>query len=855
MRPCIFRSFNAYRTLVRTKIRLQNESIKRDMAYQTQLQTPQKSKHDSPSDRLSMVLEALREEWRDGLQGRRIGQATGLLRQVQNQVQDPQSQLSLARVEVRLDAYHSLSTSRRQAELRSIAADLKRLQSVIGTRPQKSEKSPEVSTPPTAPVTHSVFSGHSAPPLAPSAPVRSLPRVGNAVEKRLAKLGISVVEDVLTFLPRRHIDYSKTMSIRDAVGFGAKGEVTVRATVSDISSYDGPPARVTVRLSDPTGVLRVTWFNPYIARQLRVGDEIAISGVLEHGYGNPSATSPEWELIGGPGLSTGRLTPVYNLTQGVSQKQVRSLTRAALDATHSTLTDFLPEGIRRRHTLPSLISALENAHYPSDQTALKRAHARLSFDELFLLQLGLVKMKRRRQSGISPSFAVDSPGLAEFLAGLPFQLTSAQRHALGEVLADLGQSVPMARLLQGDVGSGKTIVAAAASLVAAGNENQTAIMAPTEVLAEQHFHNFTSLFSHIADGRRPRVGLLTGSTPKKEREHLLQLSQAGELEILVGTHALIEDTVKFSSLGLIVIDEQHRFGVKQRGILATRTGDRQPHVLSMTATPIPRTLNLVLNGDLDVSIIDEQPPGRIPIETKRYVANDRQQAWELVRREVSYGRQAFVICPLVEESETLDAKAAVTEAEHLQKEVFPELQVQVLHGRMPGKKKDQIMEEFRQGKANILVSTSVIEVGIDIPNATVMLIEGAERFGLAQLHQFRGRVGRGPHQSYCLLLADEASEEAEQRLDMMVSSNDGFALAELDLQLRGPGDFLGTRQSGLPELATTSQWFDTRTLAAARKEAEIILSSDPMLRKPDHRLLRERAVVFWQDTAPDLALA
>jgi ATP-dependent DNA helicase RecG len=474
---------------------------------------------------------------------------------------------------------------------------------------------------------------------------------------------------------------------------------------------------------------------------------------------------------------------------------------------------------------------------------------------MLLLQLGLVKQREERRRGRANAFDLDSANLDAFLEQLPFQLTRSQRRVLDEVVDDLEHPKPMARLLQGDVGSGKTVLAAAAAQIAIRSGFQVAVVAPTEILAEQHFQNFPKLFAGLPEAEQPVVKLLTGATRKKERALLMQELTAGTIDILVGTHALFEDWVTFDALGLVVIDEQHRFGVRQRSLLPARTGDIQPHVLSMTATPIPRTLNMVLNGDLDVSVIDELPPGRIPIETRRYSAMDRLKSWELVRSEVNDGRQAFVICPLVEESEALDAKAAVTEAEFLQREVFPEFKVQVLHGRMSGKEKDRIMEEFRTRESDILVSTSVIEVGIDIPNASIMLIEGADRFGLAQLHQFRGRIGRGPYQSYCLLLADDATPEAEQRLQIMVDSNDGFVLAQKDLELRGPGDFLGTRQSGLPEMASTIRWFDTRTLDAARREAESILSEDPTMSSETWRPLRDHAAEFWRDLAPDLMLA
>ncbi len=787
------------------------------------------------TEAVGRAVELLREEWRDGFGGRKIERARMLVQQAQDLTDDTGASIALARLDLQLARYESASVDERKEQLAEIGRDLAAIKDRLPA--DLTTVSPAPTQPTVRPRTPRAAISRQ---LALDAPITLLPGIGDKNAKKLTKLGLETIGDVLRFLPRRHIDYSKTMTIREAVGFDTTGEVTVKGIVKDEAVFDGPPARYTIRLADATGSIKVTWFNKFLAHQIHAGDEITISGKLDHGYGMPTATSPEWEKTGAPNLSTGRLTPVYNLTQGVSQKQVRVLTKAALDMTESTVVDYLPEEMRRRLDLMPLGQAFRESHYPSDYRNLTRAHQRLSFDELLLLQLGLVKQRENRKRGIAPNFDLELARLDDFFAQLPFQLTKAQLRALDEVLVDLEQPRPMARLLQGDVGSGKTVIAAAAAQAAIRNDFQVAIVAPTEILAEQHLQNFHKLFIGLPEEERPRVRLLTGATRKKERTQLMQELQAGTIDILVGTHALFEEWVTFDSLGLVVIDEQHRFGVRQRSLLPARSGEVQPHVLSMTATPIPRTLNMVLNGDLDVSVIDELPPGRIPIETKRFSAMDRPRSWELVREEVNNGRQAFVICPLVEESETLDAKAAVTEAEFLQREVFPEFKVQVLHGRMSGKEKDRIMEEFRTKESDILVSTSVIEVGIDIPNASIMLIEGADRFGLAQLHQFRGRIGRGPYQSYCLLLADDTTPEAEQRLQIMVDSNDGFVLAQKDLELRGPGDFIGTRQSGLPEMASTIRWFDTRTLDSARREAESILMEDPLLSTETWRPLRDQ---------------
>ena len=824
---------------------------------------------DDPVER---VLDWLRREWRADCEGGMAYKtAVGSLGRLRGRAESHQAASGLDAIETRLAAYRGLDRAARKAELPKIAAALTALRphlrdaapvtpfgklpgaiAPVGAGARPAAKKPPAST-------HAL---PQAKPLPPSTPVTELPRVGPAVAKKLANLGISDLQDLLTLAPRRHIDYSRIEPIGTALGFAAGGEVTVRGEIVDLREVRGPGTpRVVVKLADASGSVRVTWFNRYVAHQIALGDEIAVSGKLDPGYGAPSFTSPEWEKIAGEGaqaLSTGRLTPVYPLTQGLAQKTLRGLTRAALDATRSTVTEFLPDAVRlavsERPPLPALGRAYEGAHYPASQGELELAQRRLAFDDLFLLQLGLVRRKRERRAFGGIPFAIDEGLLRRFRRTLPFRLTGAQDRALAEILADLREARPMARLLQGDVGSGKTVVAAAAVLVAHANGRQAAVMAPTEILAEQHFHNLRGLYAGLDDADRPSVALLTGSTRAAERRKTLAAAGAGEIDVLVGTHALIQETVGFDRLGLAVVDEQHRFGVRQRAGLPDKATGAQPHLLSMTATPIPRTLNMVLNGDLDVSVIGERPPGRVPIETRRYLPGEREAAYDLVREQVDLGHQVFVLCPLVEASEATEAKAAVAEAERLQREVFPELRIATLHGRMPGREKDATMTAFRDRESDVLVSTSVIEVGIDVPNATVMLVEGADRFGLAQLHQFRGRVGRGGARSFCLLLADEGTPDGEERLRMMVETDDGFRLAEKDLELRGPGDFIGTRQSGLPEMSWLDGSFDTRLLDLARQLAESLLEADPALERAEHAALRERLADFWERASPDVPL-
>ncbi|MDQ3043999.1 MAG: ATP-dependent DNA helicase RecG, partial [Chloroflexota bacterium] len=503
--------------------------------------------------------------------------------------------------------------------------------------------------------------------------------------------------------------------------------------------------------------------------------------------------------------------------------------------------------------LPGRGIAYEQLHYPDSWGDLELAQRRLAFDNLFLLQLGLVRRKQTRHARGGVPVENDPSVLAAFLSVLPFKLTHAQHRALGEILNDLQLAHPMGRLLQGDVGSGKTVVAAAAMLLVTTNGFQSAVMAPTELLAEQHYHNLRGLFLELPAHGRPELALLTGSITGGARQKVRRAVATGQVDILVGTQAIIQEGVVFQDLAFIVIDEQHRFGVRQRADLIEKAHTAQPHTLAMTATPIPRTLNMVLNGDLDVSIIDELPPARTPVVTQRYVGADRDIAYQTVRAEVQAGHQVFVICPLVEESESIEAKAAVAEAERLQHDVFPDLRVALLHGRMSAKEKDAIMTTFRDGGSDVLVSTSVIEVGIDVPNATVMLVEGADRFGLSQLHQFRGRVGRGAARSYCLFLAEEASPDGEERLQTLVSTTDGFVLAEKDLELRGPGDFIGVRQSGLPEMGWLDGSFDARLLDSARQAAEALLRNDPELTKSEHSQLRTRLERFWASTAAEVS--
>ena len=833
-----------------------------------------------PTDPVEAAVTDLRREWLDECRaGFPYTTATGRVRGLVNRAPSHQAAEDLRAILARLEAYRGLSVARRKEELPGIANALKALGPALRAAgapgpeigrlaPAPRAAEPLKPAPPTSRAASPPRRSPASPPPAPRLrlddPVTVLPKVGTGVAAKLAKLGVATIGDLVELRPRRHDDYGKTLHVNQIFELRDGEEVTVRGEVVEVQEVThARPPRTDARIADRTGTIRVTWFTPYVARSLFVGDQIAIHGVPDLGYGRISFTRPEWERLadGGP-IAEGRLAPVYGLTEGISQKTLREhVARAVLGAVDQ-VEEWLPEEVRTRlgagedGPLPMLSAALREIHLPTSLRELERAQRRLAFDQLLLLQVGQVRRKQERKAHGGIPLPTDRALLRRFRASLPYRLTGAQDRALGEILADLEAERPMSRLLQGDVGSGKTVVAAAAMVVARANGRQSAMMAPTEILAEQHFHNLSGLFSGLPDADRPTVALLTGSTRAKARRETLAAAAAGEVDVLVGTHTLIQEGVALPRLGLSVVDEQHRFGVRQRATLPVQGegDDVLPHQLSMTATPIPRTLNMVLNGDLDVSVIDELPPGREPIETRRFVGSQREEAYALVREQVRAGRQVFVICPLVEASEAIEAKAAVEEAERLRREVFPDLRIATLHGRMSGRDKEAVMTAFRDREHDILVSTSVIEVGVDVPNATVMLIEGADRFGLAQLHQFRGRVGRGGGKSWCLLLADETTPDADARLEMMAQTNDGFLLAEKDLELRGPGDFLGTRQSGLPELTWIDGAFDSRLLDRAQRTAEALLADDPDLSQPGHSRLRDRVEAFWAKASPDLPI-
>lgn len=682
----------------------------------------------------------------------------------------------------------------------------------------------------------------AAEPLAISTPLAQIRGIGPKTATRLMALSLITAGDLLRYYPRDYLDYANLVRI-DGLRPGVTA--TLVATVLRVNAFNSPRnpnlSILELQLQDRTGRLRLSRFfagkrfgSPaYLNSQKRLyppGCTVAVSGLVKESAYGPSFADPLIEVLESPNApvqsqSIGRLLPVYGLTEGLGADRMRTAVEAVLPLAER-LRDPLNDSLRRQSGHCSLAEALRGIHQPASREDQRLARQRLVFDELLLLQLSL--QQRREQHRRLPAPALRLPqgsnGLVQaLLALLPFPLTSAQERVLAEIRHDLEQPQPMARLVQGDVGSGKTVVALAALLSAIEAGHQGALMAPTEVLAEQHARKLDLWLPQL----HVSAALLTGSTPAPRRRRLLQDLANGQLNLLIGTHALLEDPVQFHRLGLVVVDEQHRFGVRQRNRLLAK--GLQPHLLTMTATPIPRTLALAVHGDLDVSQIDELPPGRQPIRTQLLRGSERQRAYDLIRDQVARGQRAYVVLPLVDESEKLDLRSAITVHQQLQEEVFPDLSVGLLHGRLSSAEKQEAILAFARGDTDVLVSTTVVEVGVDVPEASVMVIDHAERFGLAQLHQLRGRVGRGAAASTCLLINDSNNAQARQRLEVLVQSNDGFEIAEMDLRLRGPGQVLGTRQSGLPDLALASLTEDGDLLEQARDLARELLEKDPDL--------------------------
>ncbi|MDR1130999.1 MAG: ATP-dependent DNA helicase RecG [Oscillospiraceae bacterium] len=665
--------------------------------------------------------------------------------------------------------------------------------------------------------------------------VRYLKGIGQQRAGALAKLGIRTLYDLITYFPRGYEDRSETLPIAALTSGMSACVRAIVVTEPSLSRVRRGLELVKLRVADDSGSIDVTYFNQsYVRTQLKKGCSYIFFGRLAAEGARRTMANPVFEPEDGPAALTGRIVPIYRLTTGLSQKLMSASVRQGLDAAGNALPDPLPASAAENAQLCKAPFAYENIHFPADFGALELARRRLVFEELFVLSCALTRMKstRIKKSGIY----ISTPRLERFYSKLPFLLTGAQKRAAEDCTRDMRSGATMNRLIQGDVGSGKTVVAAACVWCAHEGGLQTAFMAPTEILAAQHFRTFSELLAPFGIA----VALLTGAMPAKQKREALARIASGEVSLVVGTHALLSESVAFSRLALVITDEQHRFGVNQRAALIAK--GESPHTLVMSATPIPRTLALIIYGDLDVSVINELPPGRQKVDTFAVGEGMRERIYGFIRKQVLAGRQVFIVCPAVDENEERpqELKNAVDYAAELQEKIFPELRVGCVHGRMKAAEKDKRMRAFADGQCDILVATTVIEVGVDVPNAALMVVENAERFGLGQLHQLRGRVGRGKYKSYCVLFSDSENAVSRARLKVMEQTNDGFKISEEDLRLRGPGDFFGSRQHGLPEMGLADLGMDMRVLSEAQDAANALLRSDPELRAPENAKLRER---------------
>ncbi|MBI3925802.1 MAG: ATP-dependent DNA helicase RecG [Armatimonadetes bacterium] len=765
-------------------------------------------------------MRALREEYRDGCRDRR-GLDRLLLRWKAevDRLESGQSRAMVAAVRPLLKGYSPLGTGERQHLVVQVGQDLARL-----TGQQKEAQAAPAGRRPPA----------ERPRLELGGEVKFLKGVGPHMAARLKKLGIQTLEDLLLHVPRRWEDRTRLRPIRDLRDGVFE---TVKGVLGAPRTKKPRPGLTLIQapLTDASGTLMLTWFNqPYLAKQLVAGAEVVVCGKVERRFSETQMQNPDLESQEEQGIHTGRVIPVYPLTGAVTQKWLRKLQFRAVPTYAPLLPENLPLALLDRLGFVPRGEAVLEYHWPSSFPALDQARRRLAFEELFMIQVEIAYQRRTRE--LEPrihEYRLEQDLKSSFQTLLPFEPTGAQRRVMDEVMGDLERPTPMNRLLQGDVGAGKTVIAAFAAWCAIRNGLQAAIMAPTEILAEQHSQKLKAMLEPAGVS----VELLTGSMKKRQKRQVCEALAAGRLQLVVGTHALIQEGVEFARLGMVVVDEQHKFGVMQRTVL--RQKGQNPDLLVMTATPIPRTLALTLYGDLEVSRLDELPPGRQPIRSQSVAFTERKQVYELIRREVRAGRQAYIICPLVEETEKVEATAAVEEAEIVRQRVFPEFSIGLLHGRMKADDKERVMEAFRRGEHQILISTTVIEVGVDVPNATVMLVQDANRFGLAQLHQLRGRVGRGAHASHCIFMGDASSQDSYRRLQAIARLSDGFEVAEEDLQIRGPGDYYGLRQSGFPEFRVADLLRDQDLLEIARQAAQHVIRTDPELESPEHRPLAD----------------
>ncbi len=693
-------------------------------------------------------------------------------------------------------------------------------------------------------------------------PVRYLKGIGPKRAKVLNKSGLNTIEDILYGFPRRYEDRTNLLTIAKL----EEGQFqTIRAEVLAKSQRQSYKRRhfsiIEVAVGDATGKIFCVWFNqPYLKDYFKVGQGLILYGKIERYAGRLQMSSPEFEIVSeeageprpcvqerGEPLNTGRIVPIYSLSESFTQRVFRQIVKSVLDDYLSAVSEFMPYNIRAKNNLPNLAKALINIHFPENPQLQKEAYRRLSFDEFFLFQLPLAlrKLKKKEKQGIA--HRVEGKLIDDFIAGLPFKLTASQEKVLLEIKQDLTKPIPMQRLLQGDVGSGKTIVATIASLMVIQGGWQVAFMVPTEILARQHYEKIRSQGHKVtrSQGKKIGVGLLTGSLSTKEKEKALKEIKEGKIDLVIGTHALLEEAVVFKNLGLVVIDEQHKFGVGQRALLPEK--GINPDVLIMTATPIPRTLAITLYGDLDISVINELPAGRLPIKTMYLSQEEKGKAYQIAKDQLRSGHQAYIIYPVIEESYALDMAGAKKMYRQLQSGEFKEFKLGLIHGRLKQGQQDEAMLKFKNKELDVLVSTTVLEVGIDIANATCMIIENAERFGLSQLHQLRGRVGRGSAESFCILISSAKAGEVNERLDAMVQYSDGFRIAEEDLKIRGPGEFFGKRQHGLTELKIGNPLTQMQLLKLAREEATRLVGQDPGLKMRPNILLREKLLARFPE--------
>ena len=662
--------------------------------------------------------------------------------------------------------------------------------------------------------------------------------VGPQRAAKFEKLGIRTLGQLLELYPRGYIDYSNPVEVAAApydVACAVKAEVISKGALVRLP---GGRTMFKVQCADESAGLNITYFNnPYVVKKLEVGQEYLFYGKVGGGYSGREMIAPTFL----PADGKAPLTPIYPLTEGLSSLIVHKCVRSAMDQV-SNIKEPIPAELLLKYRLPGRERALRDIHFPRDMKDVEEARRRLIFEELFILQLGMLMMRGREVAQTGAPMPKAGAGQKEFLAALPFKLTGAQNRAIAEMLTDMGGKSPMNRLLQGDVGSGKTMVAAAGVQFAAKNGYQSVLMAPTEILARQHAETMEKVLNPLG----LRVALLTGSVKGKARTGVLEAIAQGEADLIVGTHAVLSEPVTFKKLGFAVTDEQHRFGVRQRSMLASKAV--RPHLLVMSATPIPRTLALLMFGDLDVSILDELPPGRTPVKTYAITGQKRKDMFGFLAKQIEAGQQAYIVCPLIEEGET-DLQAATAYAEEIATPLLPKARVGLMHGKLKAADKTEVMRQFKQHEIDVLVSTTVIEVGVDVPNATVMVIEDAERYGLSALHQLRGRVGRGALESYCILVSDHASQTARERLKFLCRTSDGFEVAKYDLETRGPGDFFGSRQHGLPTLHIADLAADTRVLKAAQSEAIELTRQDPGLQKEEHALLSQTVQKMFAEQA------